>query len=347
MAGIDQPVTVEALPGESSPGEHLPGEHLPGESPPQETGLGWRTRVRFAVGKDGRAGLHKHRSHDVVPVSDCLIAHSLIREAEVTRQSWRGSGSVDVAVAPHSGDRAILPAGPVGPTRPTRPARPNRPTRPARSAARPASAAQTTQTTQITQTTQAAPRYLTQHAVGRDWRVAATGFWQVHPAAADVLADAVLDALRPLDGDTALDLFCGAGLFAGVLADSVGPDGTVIGIEQDQAAVRDARHNLRPTPWARIHRGDAAEVLARIGPLSARLAVLDPPRTGAGRPLVDALCEEPALERIAYVSCDPATLARDLAFFAERGWQLAALRAFDAFPMTHHVECLAVLTPAD
>ena len=156
----------------------------------------------------------------------------------------------------------------------------------------------------------------------------------------------VLDALRPTDGDTALDLFCGAGLFAGVLADAVGPEGLVIGIEQEATAVRDARFNLRPTPWARVHRGDAAEVLARIGPVQARLAVLDPPRTGAGRPLVEALCEEPQLARVVYVSCDPATLARDLGVFAECGWRLTALRAFDAFPMTHHVECLAVLEPA-
>ena len=80
----------------------------------------------------------------------------------------------------------------------------------------------------------------------------------------------------------------------------------------------------------------------------ATLAVLDPPRTGAdrrgdrdpgrGRP-------GGPLQRIAYVSCDPATLARDLAIFGEHGWDLTGLRAFDMFPMTHHVECLAVLTP--
>ncbi len=171
----------------------------------------------------------------------------------------------------------------------------------------------------------------------------ATGFWQVHPAAADTLADAVLTALRPKAGETALDLYCGAGLFAGVLAEAVGAGGTVIAVERHATAVRDARHNLRPTPWARVHRGDAAGVLGRIGLSGASIAVLDPPRQGADRALIAMLR---GLRRIAYVSCDPATLARDLAIFGQHGWRLDGLRAFDAFPMTHHVECLATIAPA-
>ena len=143
----------------------------------------------------------------------------------------------------------------------------------------------------------------------------------------------------------ALDLYCGAGLFAGILAAAVGPSGEVIGIESDRAAVRDARHNLRDTPWARVHRGDVAEVLGQAQWDQASLAVLDPPRVGVARPALDLLLRPgSALRRVAYVSCDPATLARDIAVFAEAGWQLGALRAFDAFPMTHHVECVATLT---
>ena len=301
IAGIEHQVTVEPLPGDSG-------------------GLGWRTRVRFAVGRDGLAGLYKHRSHEIVRVGDCLIAHPLVTGAGVTRQRWPGARSVEVAVAPGTGERAVLVHG--GGRRGTN------------------------------------PPFLIQRAAGRDWRVAAAGFWQVHPGAADVLTEAVLAALRPEPGETALDLFCGAGLFAGILADAVGPDGAVIGVEQDPAAVRDARHNLRSTPWARIRRGDVAEVLDRIGLSGASIAVLDPPRTGLDRSLIEVLTAgtsagQPAspgaraagLRRIAYVSCDPATLARDLAAFGRRGWRLAGLRAFDAFPMTHHVECLATLVP--
>ena len=109
-----------------------------------------------------------------------------------------------------------------------------------------------------------------------------------------------------------------------------------------------------------MHRGDVGEVLGRIGLSGASLVVLDPPRTGAAPAGHRALCvsrpvagPSPAgwrggvrrgLRRIAYVSCDPATLARDLGLLIAGGWTLDALRAFDAFPMTHHVECLATLS---
>ena len=294
IAGLDREVTVEALPGDTN-------------------GLGWRTRVRFAVGRDGQAGLRRHRSHDIVPVRDCLIAHPLVTEAGVTRQRWRGARWVEVTVAPATGQRAVLAPG---------------------TAPRPA---------------QRAPRFLTRRAAGREWRVAAGGFWQVHAGAADVLADAVMTSLRPRPGETALDLYCGVGLFAGLLAEAVGPGGRVIGIERDAEAVRDARHNLRSTPWARVLRGDATALLgaalAAEEPAAPGIAVLDPPRAGVSRALAEALCAWPGLRAVAYVSCDPATLARDIAVFAGHGWELTGLRAFDAFPMTHHVECLAVLAP--
>jgi len=186
--------------------------------------------------------------------------------------------------------------------------------------------------------------YLSQRAAGREWRVSAAAFWQVHPAAADTLTEAVLAAAEPRPGDTVLDLYCGAGLFAGAVAPKVGDGGAVIGIESDQAAVRDARHNLRDWPWARVHRGDVAQVLRRNTLPPARLVIADPPRAGLAREVVGYLSQAPAAERFGYVSCDPATLARDLGLLLARGWALENLRAFDAFPMTHHVECVATLT---
>jgi tRNA/tmRNA/rRNA uracil-C5-methylase (TrmA/RlmC/RlmD family) len=156
----------------------------------------------------------------------------------------------------------------------------------------------------------------------------------------------VLAAVQPRAGDVALDLYCGVGLFGGVLAPLVGPDGAVVGVENDAAAVRDARHNLREWPWARVHRGDVAAVLRRAGqPRSLpdpRLVIADPPRAGLAREVIDYLAACGA-ERFGYVSCDPATMARDIGLLRARGWTLAGLRAFDAFPMTHHVECVATL----
>jgi len=387
IAGLDCAVTVESLEGDDDTGGNTgnvgDGDGAAGDGGAagddraagdgsaagggsaadggSAAGLGWRTRVRFAVRHDGRTGLRKHRSHDIIDVGACPIAHPLVTETAVTRRRWPGAKSVEVLVAVASGERAVVVTGP--------PARWN-------SGARPAAQAIGADTVLAAGTTGRLVSlrgrgYLTEGAAGRSWRVSAGTFWQVHPAAADALAAAVLGMLAPLPGDRALDLYCGAGLFAGVLADAVGPDGGVVGVEENAAAVRDARHNLRATPWAQVHRGDVAAVLAQGGLSGASLAVLDPPRTGLPRAVIDLLRGVPGagtdaggtgaagagaastdgdrtaggLRRIAYVSCDPATLARDLVAFRAAGWRLAELRAFDAFPMTHHVECLAALVP--
>src|SRR6266571_3144581 len=287
IAGIDREVTVEPLDG-------------------HEDGLGWRTRVRFAVRPDGVAGLRRHRSHQVVAVGACPIAHPLA--SWVTRSRWPGARSVEVAVAPGPDERAVIISG--GKSR-----YPSWPDRAAGSVLARAPGGGLT--------VLRGSGFLYQQAAGRSWRVSAGTFWQVHPAAASALAEAVLGALAPRPGEVALDLYCGAGLFAGVLAEAVGPDGAVVAIEQDTSAVRDARHNLRRTPWARVHKGDVTALLGRHGVSGASLAVLDPPRAGAARGVVELLAAagaDTALSRIAYVSCDPATLARDLAIFGENGW---------------------------
>jgi len=331
IAGLDREITVEPLPGDPA-------------------GLGWRTRVRLSVGPGGAAGLLKHRSHEVIEVGACPLAHPLVPVTGITGQRWPQVSSLEVAVSPGSGERAAI----VAPA-----ARRRRPAGggPGAGTTTPPAARATEMLAGLADTVLAGGRggrltalrgrgYLHQHAAGRAWRTGPGTFWQVHPGAADALTAAVLEALRPAAGDVALDLFCGAGLFAGVLAEAVGPGGTVIGVESDRGAVRDARHNLRRLPWVRIHHGDVAAVLAREAGLAggAGLAVLDPPRAGAGRAVIERLLGG-RLRRVAYVSCDPATLARDIAVFGGLGWRLAGLRAFDAFPMTHHVECVAELAP--
>jgi tRNA/tmRNA/rRNA uracil-C5-methylase (TrmA/RlmC/RlmD family) len=319
MAGLDREVTVEALPGDEEPGDGKPG-----------AGLGWRTRVQYAVRPDGAAGLRAHRSHQVVAIDECLIAHPAINDLGLTARRWPGTASVEALVAAGSGERAVIVTakGPVPPD-----------TAPGADAVLRRTGASGRGLTPLR-----GRAYLSQHAAGQDWRVSAGAFWQVHPGAADVLTAAVLTALEPRPGDTALDLYCGAGLFAGALASVVGAAGAVTGVESDQAAVRDARHNLRPWAWAQVHRGDVAAVLRRDRP-AARLVVADPPRAGLAREVIDYLgADGRSTDRFAYVSCDPATLARDIGLLVARGWTLANLRAFDAFPMTHHVECVATLT---
>jgi tRNA/tmRNA/rRNA uracil-C5-methylase (TrmA/RlmC/RlmD family) len=346
LAGLDREITVEALPGDEKPGDEKQG-----------AGLGWRTRVQFAVRPDGVAGLRAHRSHEVIDVGECLIAHPGITDLGLPARRWPATSSVEALVATGSDERAVIISS----------ARPGA----ARGSARRGSVAEGAagrgsalidgitadavlrRTGPSNRLTPMRGRtYLSQRAAGRDWRVSAGAFWQVHPGAADMLTEAVMNALEPRPGDVALDLYCGAGLFAGVLAAAVGPGGTVAAVETDAAAVRDARHNLRQWPWARVHKGDVAAVLRRDGRPGAggaalppaRLVVADPPRSGLAREVIDYLsAAEHGVARFAYVSCDPATLARDIGLLVARGWVLAGLRAFDAFPMTHHVECVATL----
>jgi tRNA/tmRNA/rRNA uracil-C5-methylase (TrmA/RlmC/RlmD family) len=355
LAGLDREVTVEALPGDEGPGGEGPGDGKPG------AGLGWRTRMQYAVRPDGAAGLRAHRSHEVVDIDECLIAHPAINDLGLTARRWPRAASVEALVATGSGERAVIVTA--------------KGTVPQDAAEGADSLLRRSRSAGRGLTPVRGRGYLSQHAAGQDWRVDAGAFWQVHPGAADALTEAVLTALEPRPGDAALDLYCGAGLFAGALAPAVGPAGSVTGVETDPAAVRDARYNLRPWPWARVHRGDVATVLRRgqnappgtgqnappgtgqnappgtgqnaLPP--ARLVVADPPRAGLAREVIDYLgaggpgAGGDRVARFAYVSCDPATLARDIGLLTARGWVLAGLRAFDAFPMTHHVECVATL----
>ena len=276
-------------------------EPVPGDN----DGLGWRTRVRFAVDTDGRPGLRRHRSHDIVAVEHCPIAHPSINDptSGVLARTWPSVSEITVAVSAATGEHVVLAdRHPVGRSR------------------------------------------LTERAAGRDWRVSGAGFWQVHPGAATALVDAVRQVLAPAPGEHLLDLYAGVGLFAGALAADLGPDGRADAVESDAAAVRDARRNLHDLPTVRLAQAQVLRWLRTTELPAVDLVVLDPPRTGAGRPVVEAVA---ALHprTVAYVACDPATLGRDVAAFASHGYRLRGLRAFDLFPMTHHVEVVAALVP--
>jgi tRNA/tmRNA/rRNA uracil-C5-methylase (TrmA/RlmC/RlmD family) len=175
---------------------------------------------------------------------------------------------------------------------------------------------------------------------GLSFAVADDGFWQVHPGAAAALVDAVLDALRPRPGESALDLYAGVGLFSRFLREAVGPSARVVAVEGDREAAHLARSNV---PGLVATAGDVGAVLHEQHDEPFDLVVLDPPRAGAKRAVVESVVGRRP-RAVAYVACDPAALARDVAIFAEHGYRLTSLRAFDLFPMTHHVECVALLT---
>jgi tRNA/tmRNA/rRNA uracil-C5-methylase (TrmA/RlmC/RlmD family) len=171
----------------------------------------------------------------------------------------------------------------------------------------------------------------------RTFQVALNGFWQVHPRAADVLVAAVVEGLDPHPGERAFDLYCGVGLFTGALADR---GVQVEGVESGRTAAAHARTNV---PQATITVGRVERALGRL-PRRTDLVVLDPPRAGAGRAVLEQIAQRRP-RAVAYVSCDPAALARDVRHAASLGWRVASIRAFDLFPQTHHVECVAILIP--
>lgn len=194
------------------------------------------------------------------------------------------------------------------------------------------------------------------------YQVSAGGFWQIHRAAPSTMVGTMLTMLRPQEGECALDLYAGAGLFTAALADAVGATGTVVSIEGSPVTHKDARSNFAPDGCSRtenstntrieVIRGDVARHLVDLktalefGEIPAIDAVvLDPSREGANRTTLERL---DALDpkRILYVACDPASLGRDTGILRELGWDMVQLRAFDMYPNTHHVESVALFERA-
>ncbi|MGW2272475.1 class I SAM-dependent RNA methyltransferase [Streptomyces yangpuensis] len=302
------------------------GDKLPAGQVPQ-----WRTRVQYAVDEDGTVGLRKHRSHEIEPIDHCMIAAPGVSELGIEKQDWPQMATVEAIAATGSQDRQVVltprPGGRL----------------PLVELDKPVSVLRVEEKDGGVHRVHGRP-FVRERADGRTYRVGMGGFWQVHPQAADTLIKAVMQGLMPRKGEMALDLYCGVGIFAGALAERLGETGAVLGIESTKRAVEDARHNLADFPRVRIEQGKVETVLPKTGITECDLVVLDPPRAGAGKQTVRHVAGLSA-RRIAYVACDPAALARDLAYFAESGYKPRTLRVFDLFPMTHHVECVAILEP--
>jgi tRNA/tmRNA/rRNA uracil-C5-methylase (TrmA/RlmC/RlmD family) len=281
-------------------------EALPGP----EDGTGWRTRVRLHVSDEGVVGPYAARSHTVIPVTDVPLAVDELREiAPLTEQVPGGTDHIDLLAPALGGARMI-----VG-----------------------------------TQT-----RSVVREVVGsREFLVDDSGFWQVHRHAAATLSDAVAGAIddQLFDPKAAnLDLYGGVGLLAAAVGDRFGPTTRITSVESDARATEHAAENLADwvgaaTATARVEhwvRGLATAAGTEKARLAAGAVVLDPPRAGAGKAVLDALAAvSPA--QVVYVACDPVAFARDVGILAGHGYVLAGLRAFDLFPMTHHIEAVGHL----
>ncbi|HET8795428.1 MAG TPA: TRAM domain-containing protein [Arthrobacter sp.] len=314
----------------------------PVEPPGSGEGLGWRTRVAFAVDpQTGRLGMHAHRSTQIIPVQQMPLALAGINDLRLWDVDYTGIERVEVA-APANGSRPLVlliprqpaTAGTVDAVLKQLPA--------------PVSVAQWEPDGGVGDGSGRLTRlrgraWVAETAAGHEYRVTGDGFWQVHRRAPEVLIDALLSGLNPRSGENVADLYAGAGLFTAPLAAAVGEQGRVLSVEGAAGTSRDARRNLHAYPNVDILQGRVERIL-RSQRSRWNGIVLDPPRTGAGKAVVQELIRsEP--RAVGYVSCDPASFARDVGYFRRSGWKMQNLRAFDLYPNTHHMETVAVLVP--
>lgn len=288
---------------------HAPMALDDGQSEPDSTyWRGWRSRVAVDLDKQGRVGFHAPRSSSVVAVGGCPVVVGQLQPL------FAGQGQPGARVYASEADVPTMwpETGADAPEPLPLPAGWRKRT------------------------------WVTREAIGRSFRVATDGFWQAHVRAPDLLAETVRELADLQAGESALDLYSGVGLFAAALATSTRPAAAVVAVEGDATAVRLARRNLHDLPSIRVIDADVRDYAFDF---PVQVTVLDPPRAGAGTAVIEAIAAVTS-RAIVHVGCDGANTARDLGRLVAMGWQLKVLRAFDLFPMTQHLETVAVLEPS-
>ncbi len=185
------------------------------------------------------------------------------------------------------------------------------------------------------------PTQLNEDVNGISHTVSAPAFWQSHFKAPSTLVTEAMALLGLREGDIVCDLYGGVGLFAAAMSKRVGAKGKVHLIELDRHATSDAKKAFALADNVDVHVGRVESELRKIG--KADVLLLDPPRTGAGKEVVAQMLRL-APRTIVYVSCDPASLARDAKYLTEAGYSISHLVGYDLFPMTSHVECVTQFT---
>jgi tRNA/tmRNA/rRNA uracil-C5-methylase (TrmA/RlmC/RlmD family) len=268
---------------------------------------GWRTRIRLDVGADGHAGFHRYHSDELVTDLNCgqLTAGLIDGLNDVV---WPSGAHLHVVVD-DDGQRHVA--------RTVRHGRRN--------------------STDVVEGSYQGVQRAGRHS----WQVPVTAFWQAHRDAAATYSDLVSEWAQPDPGMTAWDLYGGAGVFAAVLGDAVGESGQVVSVDSSRAATRAARATLADLPQVSVITDSVRRALTarREG---ADVAVLDPPRGGAGHEVIDLLAAA-EVPRIVHIGCEAASFARDIGLYQRHGYAVNNIAVFDSFPLTHHIECVALL----
>ena len=272
----------------------------------------YRNHMRFSVNREGRPGLTARGSHRVLEVTTCLIAHPAINEAlDAVRDVTLSRPQLAIRVGDATREIMLQPA----PTHATK--------------ERLTGLGMTVRDTEMEE-----------RLLGVPFRIRPSSFFQTNTAQANRMARLVLERLPSGPNITLVDAYCGVGAFAALMARQVGK---VIAIEESASSVRDARWNLRENDNVEIMQAKVEDALPR---LSGRVDgfVIDPPRAGCHRSVLDTLMEH-RVPRVVYVSCNPDTLARDLAILCGQSgaYRVASVQPLDMFPQTAHVETIALL----
>ncbi len=270
---------------------------------------GWRTRVRLDVSDDGRAGFHRYHSAELVTDLRCgQLPHAALDG--IGDHGWPTGAHLHVALD-DDGVRHVVQSGPRAGRRTT---------------------------TRVVEGGYEA----TQRVNDRVWHVPVTAFWQAHRDAARVYSDLVAEWAQLRDGMVAWDLYGGAGIFAAALGEAVGDGGQVVTVDTSRGASRSARAALADLTCVSVVTDSVRRAVAAQS-RRADVAVLDPPRSGAGREVVELLAAA-EVPRIIHIGCEAASFARDIGLYLGHGYRVEELRVFDSFPLTHHIESVAVLT---
>lgn len=266
---------------------------------------GWRTRVRLGVDAAGRPGFYRFHSSEIVTDVQCAQLPDGMLEG---LDQYRFTPGAKVHVVVDDDDQRHVVCTTANPRR-----------------------------TWVVEGDSTVVR-----RVGdRMWTIPATVFWQAHRDAASTYSALVDQWMRAAEPVRAWDLYGGTGLFAAVLAAGVGAHGHVVTVDTARPASRCARVALADCRQVHVVTDSVRRFLSaqRDG---ADIAVLDPPRSGAGREVI-AMIAAAGISKIIHIGCEVAAFSRDIGLYTAQGYEVETLRVFDSFPLTHHVECIAVL----
>ncbi|GAB4562776.1 MAG: class I SAM-dependent RNA methyltransferase [Anaerolineae bacterium] len=291
----------------------------------------YRNHAQFAVGQDGTLGFYRAGSHDVISVDQCLLLHPLVSElrdavdlgddaADVV--GWLSRISLRAGV--RTGQQMITFEVTTDEL-------------PELEVSMPVSCACQTADGRVHPLI--GPPHIEEEVAGHRYRISAGSFFQVNTPGAEALVNQVRAYLQPEQGETLLDIYCGVGLFGLALSSEVG---RVIGIEASPTACEDFAWNARKLApeQVELHEGPAEEVLPVLHE-PVDLVVVDPPRSGVGEEAIRHIARL-GPRRLAYVSCDPATLARDVEHLQRHGYTLVEVQPIDLFPQTFHIETVSL-----